>query len=316
MAAAYFPIQMASENTVVEIDPSPLGTLDQYDFRYFASFLLLCDSCNGKSFIWSCTNPELTFSWNKAYERELANFEGNEGDIGEVWFGEDVQERVCDWIALGCQDDEGEESEDPAQYGSEAFPGVRHMKSRVLDVGCGNAAALVYLAKEYNFEHLTGVDYSEPGIELARKVVAREEATSHISLAVLDLMHLDGLYQRHLQGIPETFDILFDKGTFDAICLNEDKTMRSKYVSTIVSMMKTNSSYFVITSCNWTQAEVIQMFESMSLYEVRQSNHAGLAKVADHEGKSLKMFKTLKHPEFSFGGRTGSAVATVAFKLM
>lgn len=205
---------------------------------------------------------------------------------------------------------------EPDVTSSDAFPGINHKNSHVLDVGCGNAAALVYLAKEHAFEHLTGVDYSEPGIELARKVVAKEESTQHISLEVLDLMDLDGLHARHLRGTPHSYDLLFDKGTFDAICLNEDKTMRSKYVSAVVSMMKCDTSYFVITSCNWTQAEVIQMFESMSAYDIRRANHAELAKVANHEGKSLRLFKALKHPEFSFGGRTGSAVSTAAFKLL
>jgi cyclopropane fatty-acyl-phospholipid synthase-like methyltransferase len=211
---------------------------------------------------------------------------------------------------LGCQHDDGED--DGEVKGSEAFPGVRHGRSKILDIGCGNAAALVYLAKEYEFQHLTGIDYSEPGIALAKKVVTKDEATEHIELEVVDLMDLDSLYSRRQSGHSFTFDVLFDKGTFDAICLNEDKAMRDRYVAAIVSMMTPNS-YFVITSCNWTQHEVIQIFESYSTIERRQQQHAELAAV--HPFTQLKLFKTLKYPEFSFGGRTGSTVATVAFKL-
>jgi SAM-dependent methyltransferase len=249
--------------------------------------------------------------WNAAYERELANFEENRDDVGEIWFGEDVQERVCDWIGLGCEGDDGEE--DDETMGSEAFPGIRHFKSRVLDIGCGNAAALVYLAKEYGFEQLTGIDYSEPGIGLAKKIVAKDEATQNINLQVVDLMDLELLFNNITQAEADyKFDLLFDKGTFDAICLNEDKSMRNKYVAAVVAMMKP-TSYFVITSCNWTQSEVIPMFESMSTFDTRAKEHTALASLAP--SSSLKLFKTLKQPEFSFGGRSGSTVATVAFCL-
>jgi SAM-dependent methyltransferase len=184
-----------------------------------------------------------------------------------------------------------------------------------LDIGCGNAASLLYLAKEYEFQHLTGVDYSQPGIELARKVVARSESTQHIKLEVLDLMDLSGLYSRYSTGNGLVFDLLYDKGTFDAICLNEDKSMRAKYVSSVVSMMKSTTSYFVITSCNWTVQELIQMFESMSTYEARAHEHQDLAGIEDHANFSLKWLKTLQHPQFSFGGKSGSTVATCAFTL-
>lgn len=251
------------------------------------------------------------FSWNKAYERELSNFESNQTDIGEIWFGEDVQERVCDWIALGCQDDDGED--DAEGVGSEAFPGVRHMHSKVLDIGCGNAAALIYLAQEYGFEQLFGVDYSEAGIALAKKVALKDETTEHIQLFVLDLTDLNSFFMRHKDGAPLKYDVLFDKGTFDAICLNEDKHMRNRYVAAIMSMM-TPSSYFIITSCNWTQQEIVQIFESMSCFDARAAENLELAQLQPAP-MSLKLFKVLKHPEFSFGGRSGSTVATVAFKI-
>lgn len=222
-----------------------------------------------------------------------------------------MQERVCDWIGLGCQDDDGED--DAEGVGSEAFPGVRNMHSKVLDIGCGNAAALLYLANEYGFEHLYGVDYSETGIALAQKIVLKDETTQHIKLFVLDLTDLDSLFRRHQAENSLKYDVLFDKGTFDAICLNEDKRMRNRYVAAIMSMM-TPSSYFVITSCNWTQQELIQIFESMSTFDARAAEHAELAQLQPAP-LSLKLFKTLKHPEFQFGGRSGSTVATVAFQI-
>lgn len=228
-----------------------------------------------------------------------------------MWFGEDVQERVGDWIGLGCQEQEDEE-ELPQ---SEAFPGITR-ESKVFDIGCGNAAALVYLAKEYNFKDLTGADYSEPGVELARKVVAKHEETQNNSTILLfDMTDLDSLYSRQNSGdlFEFKYDILYDKGTFDAICLNANKAMRTRYIATVVSLMK-ESSYFIITSCNWTHQELLQMFEPLSTFESRSQEHAQLAGLQPPTAR-LQFYKNLKHPEFSFGGRSGSTVATLAFKL-
>lgn len=216
---------------------------------------------------------------------------------------------MCDWIALGCTDGDDEEDGE-----SENFPGIKKRTSKVLDIGCGNAAALVYLAKEYQFEHLTGVDYSEAGVALAEKVIQKDEETNHIKIELLDMSDLTGLYQRLQQNqMAFKFDVLFDKGTFDAICLNEDKQLRSKYVASVVAMM-THRSYFVITSCNWTTQELIKMFGTMSTYDQRALEHRGLADIHPPTTR-LELFKVLTHPQFSFAGRTGSAVSTVAFTL-
>lgn len=149
---------------------------------------------------------------------------------------------------------------------------------------------------------------------MARKVVAKHEETQdNAKILLFDMTDLNALHARQTSEEPLKYDILFDKGTFDAICLNEDKSMRTRYISTIVSLMK-DTSYFVITSCNWTQQELLQMFEPLSTPESRSAEHAELAALQP-SGTCLKMFKSLKHPEFSFGGRSGSTVATLAFKL-
>ena len=197
---------------------------------------------------------------------------------------------------------------------SEAFPGITR-ESKVFDIGCGNAAALVYLAKEYGFSDLTGADYSEPGVELAKKVVAKHEETKDNSTILLfDMTDLDSLYTRQTSGKELKYDVLYDKGTFDAICLNADKSMRARYIATVVALMK-ETSYFIITSCNWTQAELLQMFEPLSTHESRAAEHAPLAGLHPTTAR-LQQFKSLKHPEFSFGGKSGSTVATLAFKLV
>lgn len=44
--------------------------------------------------------------WQKAYIKEIANFEEN-GDPGDVWFGEDSAYRVIEWI---CECGKGNET--------------------------------------------------------------------------------------------------------------------------------------------------------------------------------------------------------------
>ena len=92
-------------------------------------------------------------SWDGAYAGELANFAHN-GDEGEVWFGEDSLHRVLDW------------------FGRRAVPKA----ARVLDVGCGNGVTCVHLAAE-GYVDVTGVDYAEAAVELARAVARKRDAT-------------------------------------------------------------------------------------------------------------------------------------------
>jgi EEF1A lysine methyltransferase 2 len=35
--------------------------------------------------------------WEKAYDLEIVNYENN-GDVGEIWFDEDSQTRIINWI--------------------------------------------------------------------------------------------------------------------------------------------------------------------------------------------------------------------------
>lgn len=86
--------------------------------------------------------------------------------------------------------------------------------------------------------------------------------------------------------------LLLDKGTFDAIALNPDRTLRTRYVTAVRALAAPNS-ILVITSCNFTRAELRQVFT---------------------EKGEWKSWKSIEYPTISFGGHEGSAVATVAFK--
>jgi len=85
-----------------------------------------------------------------------------------------------------------------------------------------------------------------------------------------------------------------DKGTFDAISLGEKKEEnRKNYVETIRTLLEPNEGIFVITSCNFTKKELLTVFEKTF----------------------FKYLKQVRYPQIEFGGKTGSTVCTLAFKL-
>lgn len=59
------------------------------------------------------------------------------------------------------------------------------------------------------------------------------------------------------------YDLVIDKGTFDAITLMEDFShlIRERYLSATIQLLK-DDGLFVIATCNWTQDEIIQHMET------------------------------------------------------
>ena len=57
----------------------------------------------------------------------------------------------------------------------------------------------------------------------------------------------------------EKFDLLLDKGTFDAISLMEDfgSAVRGRYLNATSNLLK-EDGLFLIATCNWTSEEIMQ----------------------------------------------------------
>lgn len=62
------------------------------------------------------------------------------------------------------------------------------------------------------------------------------------------------------------YSIVLDKGTYDAVSLNPDNAVfqRQSYKTSLCKMLK-QSGLFVISSCNWTEEELREHFESGTL---------------------------------------------------
>lgn len=58
------------------------------------------------------------------------------------------------------------------------------------------------------------------------------------------------------------FKIVLDKGTYDAISLNPENAQekRGLYIDCVNNLMEAGGMY-ILTSCNWTQAELETHFE-------------------------------------------------------
>ncbi|BFF94259.1 EEF1A lysine methyltransferase 2 [Drosophila madeirensis] len=199
--------------------------------------------------------------WESSYTREIGNYKSH-GDVGEIWFDEDSQQRVVDWLLKQEQIDK--------------------QTARVLDLGCGNGMFLVALANE-GYAQLTGVDYSPKAIELAKSIAKDHDLTISYNVADLTLPQTDlGSYK-----------VVHDKGTYDAVSLCPDnaKEKRSLYLSTVEHLLHDSDSLFIITSCNWTEDELVQSFAD---------------KFIKHQ--------TIPTPTFKFGGKVGSVVTSVVFR--
>merc|ERR1719474_1728574 len=122
----------------------------------------------------------------------------------------------------------------------------------ILDSGTGNGMLCVDLARE-GFTNVTGVDYCEEAIQLARKV--SEEAGFSVNFEVGNILKRDAkCYQ-------QTYKVVTDKGTFDAISLGETaKEDKEVYIANTWSILE-EEGLLVITSCNWTTPELTVQFK-------------------------------------------------------
>ncbi|KAI8350330.1 S-adenosyl-L-methionine-dependent methyltransferase, partial [Choanephora cucurbitarum] len=164
-------------------------------------------------------------------------------------------------------------------------------QSRIVDLGCGNGHLLLELSAE-GYKSLHGIDYSESAITLA-KAIAQQRELEWIQYDAVDFISQPDWFLPR-----DPYDVVLDKGTYDAISLHPDQTLakeqgvagpREKYVMSAHRMIN-KTGFFLITSCNWTKEELIENFKEYFEYH----SH-------------------VKYPVFEFGGQSGSKICTVAF---
>ncbi|XP_049819244.1 EEF1A lysine methyltransferase 2 isoform X1 [Aethina tumida] len=194
--------------------------------------------------------------WEGRYKTEIKNFTSH-GDPGEIWFGEDIVDRIIRWLQ--------KQSTIPKDC-------------KLVDIGCGNGMFLIELANE-GYSNLYGTDYSEEAIKLAVSIAEKNNVSVR--------------YFQHdiTESFTDTYKIVHDKGTYDAISLSKESAdNRRKYINNVHSCLE-DDGYLIITSCNWTESELQEHFKD-----------------------SFVIVEAIPTPQFKFGGKVGNVVTSIVFK--
>lgn len=118
-----------------------------------------------------------------------------------------------------------------------------------------------------------------------------------------------------IRGGEEGWDVILDKGTFDAISLYSSTSSHSQE-NTATTTRRPNEGYkaavlplvregglFLITSCNWTEDELARWFEGDDDIESKQQQQQW----------RFKKVGRVNYPTFSFGGIKGQTISTLCF---
>ena len=207
----------------------------------------------------------------------------------------------------------------------------------IIEIGAGNGTLLFALQEAgYDATRILGVDYSADAVKLAQAIgESKGDGANAITFQECDFLHS---YPKALSSTEEvegqiaTWDLVLDKGTFDAIALAEKnssgRTPAADYPPRIGAIVKPGA-YFLITcmcyhsfntskypppnlssACNFTEEELVTKFASPTTglqyqYVVEQFD----SRIHSIICSSSKV----EWPKFSFGGQQGNVYSTVAF---
>lgn len=238
-----------------------------------------------------------TYSWDKLYTNELSNHAADPSDIGTIWFDDsDAEAKMVDFLC------------DLADADTLAKPATS-----LLDLGCGNGSLLFALRDEGWTGRALGVDYSPQSVALARQVAAsKDSAADAVEFREWDI--IGGPMDAVADGAQrQGWDVVLDKGTFDAISLSDDKDARGRrpcegYTARVLRLVRPGG-LFLVTSCNWTEEELAAWF-------VRGGGERPLAAAAAaaSEDGGFEVAGRVQYRTFSFAGAKGQTISTICFK--
>ena len=143
---------------------------------------------------------------------------------------------------------------------------------------------------------MIGVDYSEASVRLARRIAAQRQYQED-DAAVPSFEHWDLLQSPPRDWLRDGFDVVLDKGTFDAISLmtyeNSSQHPCEIYRRKVTPLVKRGKFLFV-TSCNWTRDELVDWLAT--------------------DGSELDLHDEAKYPTFTYAGQTGQTIVTLVFQ--
>lgn len=245
-----------------------------------------------------------TNSWDSLYTTELTNHAANPSDTGTNWFDDsDAEARIVAFLESLTEDDQDILPESLSQQ-----------EASFLDLGCGNGSLLFALRDEGWEGAMLGVDYSAQSVALAKNIAEsrREEEEDATPVNFLEWDLLNGPLAltaspsenassplSYTPSPSRLFDVILDKGTFDAISLSTTTSEQQQHPCEIyrrrLLQLLSNGGIFLITSCNWTEPELRAWF-------------------ADDADGELSVVGRVDYPTFTFGGVKGQTISTLCFR--
>ena len=246
----------------------------------------------------------------------------------------------------GQLQEEEEENGDDDDEDEEARLARAQARVAFLDLGTGNGDMLFGLRDAGWAGPMLGVDYSERSVEFARRIGAErrrrqreeedeDEATTSttttttnegkegkeqvipppVEFAIHDLLadNNSSSSPPPLVARPAGWDVVLDKGTFDAISLSAGVDARTgrrvaeSYRDRVLPLVRPGG-LFLVTSCNWTEDELARWFVPP------RDNDDDSAAADDGQAARFEQVGRVEYPSFSFGGVKGSTISTLCFR--
>ena len=195
--------------------------------------------------------------WDSAYLQEIEQLHNNPSELGDIWFGKNLQKKIVNYIDDNFSD----------------------KKINILDIGCGNGVLLYKLSKK-KFVNLFGIDYSIQSINLAKEIITIKEK-KHNKKFNINFFQED--INNKSNNINIKFDIIHDKGSLDAFLMNKNNSIEN-YYKYLFSYSIKNKTIFIITSCNKTKEELLNKFSLEKWFKLINEIKSKTFSFGGHEG--------------------------------
>ncbi|KAH8165822.1 hypothetical protein CIB48_g2447 [Xylaria polymorpha] len=281
--------------------------------------------------------------WDALYTTEIANHAHDPTDTGTAWFDDsDASTKLVEFL------------EDNAQE-----LGLDESTTSFLDLGTGNGALLFALREAGWQGPMLGVDYSAQSVRFARRIerarrrqeqeqgeeeeegnsssssnsdgiekegeedTHQDDREADVHFAEHDILHGDAtalLDARFSPAVVDGWDVVLDKGTFDAISLSAEtldnggdsgrRRVNEAYGARVLPLVR-EGGLFLITSCNWTEAELRSWFVegSGAVQEIPAVHSSGVV-----EFWAFEIVGRVEYHSFSFGGVKGQTISSLCFR--
>lgn len=176
---------------------------------------------------------------------------------------------------------------------------------------------------------MLGVDYSAQSVQFARRIAESRSSSSSSSNSDSDSDSREEpitFLEHDILSSPSAlltgaqsngWDVVLDKGTFDAISLSSTidpatgLRINESYKSRITPLVRENG-IFLVTSCNWTEEELRVWFEGE--VRVEEEEEEEKKNGSNRGGWKFVEVGRVAYPSFSFGGVKGQTISSLCFR--